>query len=45
VHKSYVCKYVDKPGEAERLQTGNNPIWVDNHALFPTKRRTTLPTV
>lgn len=37
VHKSYVCKYVDKPGEAERLQTGNNPIWVDNHALFPTK--------
>jgi hypothetical protein len=34
VHKSYVCKYVDKPGEAERLQTGNNPIWVDNHALL-----------
>lgn len=34
VHKSYVCKYVDKPGEAERLQTGQNPIWVDNHALL-----------
>ncbi|WP_404392916.1 hypothetical protein [Humibacillus xanthopallidus] len=34
-HKSYVCKYVSKPGEAtERLQTGKNPIWVDNHALL-----------
>jgi hypothetical protein len=33
-HKSYVCKYVDKPGEAERLQTGQNPIWVDNNSLL-----------
>jgi hypothetical protein len=33
-HKSYVCKYVDKPGENERLQTGDNPIWVDNHSLL-----------
>ncbi|WP_141846032.1 hypothetical protein [Humibacillus xanthopallidus] len=33
-HKSYVCKYVSKPGEAERLQTGRNPIWVDNHSLL-----------
>jgi hypothetical protein len=34
VHKSYVCKYVSKPGQAERLQTGQNPIWVDNHSLL-----------
>ena len=34
VHKSYVCKYVGKPGTYELLQTGQNPIWVDNHALF-----------
>jgi hypothetical protein len=33
VHKSYVCKYVSIPGEAERLQTGDNPIWVDNNSL------------
>lgn len=33
VHKSYVCKYVGKPGVNERLQTGQNPIWVDNSAL------------
>ena len=33
VHKSYVCKYVDKPGVNERLQGGGNPIWVDNHSL------------
>ena len=33
VHKSYICKYVAIPGEAERLQTGDNPIWVDNHAI------------
>ncbi|MEP6650212.1 MAG: hypothetical protein ABJA74_09920 [Lapillicoccus sp.] len=33
-HKSYVCKYVSKPGVAERLQTGQNPIWVDNHSLL-----------
>jgi hypothetical protein len=33
-HKSYVCKYVGKPGVDERLQTGNNPIFIDNHALL-----------
>jgi hypothetical protein len=33
VHKSYVCKYVSVPGEAERLQEGDNPIWVDNHSI------------
>ncbi|MGN6162534.1 MAG: hypothetical protein ACTHOG_12635, partial [Marmoricola sp.] len=33
VHKSYVCKYVGKAGKAERLQTGQNPIWVDNDSL------------
>ena len=33
IHKSYVCKYVGKPGKAERLQTGQNPIWVDNDSL------------
>jgi hypothetical protein len=33
IHKSYVCKYVGKPGVDERLQTGQNPIWVDNHSL------------
>jgi hypothetical protein len=32
-HKSYVCKYVGTPGVDERLQSGQNPIWVDNHAL------------
>jgi len=31
-HKDYVCKYVGKPGVDERLQTGNNPIWVDTAA-------------
>lgn len=34
IHKSYVCKYVRTPGEAEQLQTGQNPIWVDNHSLL-----------
>jgi hypothetical protein len=34
VHKSYVCKYVGTPGVNERLQTGRNPIFVDNHALL-----------
>jgi hypothetical protein len=34
VHKSYVCKYVGTPGVDERLQTGQNPIWVDNHSLL-----------
>lgn len=33
-HKSYVCKYVGKPGSDERLQGGGNPIWVDNHSLL-----------
>ena len=34
VDKSYVCKWVKKPGsDTEVLQTGQNPIWVDNHAL------------
>jgi LPXTG-motif cell wall-anchored protein len=33
-HKSYVCKYVGKPGASERLQGGGNPIWVDNHSLL-----------
>ena len=28
VLKDYVCKYVGTPGVDERLQTGNNPIWV-----------------
>jgi LPXTG-motif cell wall-anchored protein len=32
-HKSYVCKYVGTPGEDERLQTGQNPIWVANQSL------------
>lgn len=36
IHKSYVCKYVGTPGDAEVLQTGQNPIWVDNHSLDPT---------
>lgn len=31
-HKDYVCKYVGKPGVDERLQTGQNPIWVDTAA-------------
>src|SRR4051812_39455833 len=34
IHKSYVCKYVNKPGGGtELLQTGQNPIWVDNHSI------------
>jgi hypothetical protein len=34
VHKSYVCKYVNTPGGGTELaQTGQNPIWVDNHAI------------
>ena len=34
IHKSYVCKYVDKPGGGTELdQTGQNPIWVDNHSI------------
>lgn len=32
-HKWYVCKYVGKPGVDERLQTGQNPIFVDEHAI------------
>lgn len=36
-HKVYVCKYVGTPGVDETLQTGQNPIEVDTHALkdFP----------
>ncbi|NMM22925.1 MAG: hypothetical protein HHJ11_05415 [Phycicoccus sp.] len=34
-HKDYVCKYVGTPGVSERLQTGNNPIWVDTAATEP----------
>jgi hypothetical protein len=34
IHKSYVCKYVNKPGGGTELdQTGQNPIWVDNHSI------------
>lgn len=32
-HKWYVCKYVGKPGVNERLQTGQNPIFVDESAI------------
>ncbi len=32
-HKSYVCKYVGKPGVSERLQGGGNPIWVANSSI------------
>jgi len=32
-HQVVVCKYVGTPGVDERLQTGNNPIVVDTHAL------------
>jgi len=31
--KVFVCKYVSKPGEAERLQTGQNPISVSVNAI------------
>ena len=34
IHKSYVCKFKKAPGGGETLQTGQNPIWVDNHALL-----------
>jgi LPXTG-motif cell wall-anchored protein len=33
IHKSYVCKYITTPGDGEVLQTGQNPIWVDNSSL------------
>ena len=34
VHKSYVCKYVSIPGEAERLEySATTRFWVDNHAI------------
>jgi hypothetical protein len=33
VHKAFVCKYVGKPGVDESLQTGQNPIDVDFHAI------------
>lgn len=32
-HKVFVCKYVGTPHVDERLQTGQNPIEVDGHAL------------
>jgi hypothetical protein len=32
-HAVFVCKYVDEPGVAERLQTGQNPIDVDVAAI------------
>ena len=32
-HKVFVCKYVGTPGVDERLQTGDNPIWVDITSL------------
>ena len=32
-HKVWVCKYVDKPGVAERLKAGKQPIYVDWHSL------------
>jgi hypothetical protein len=32
-HKVVVCKYVTTPGEGEVLQTGQNPIEVDENAL------------
>lgn len=32
-HKVVVCKYVGTPGVDETLQTGQNPIVVDYHAL------------
>jgi hypothetical protein len=32
-HKVWVCKYVHKPGEAEVLKGGKNPIHVDEAAL------------
>ena len=34
IHKSYVCKFKNAPGGGETLQTGQNPIWVDNHSLL-----------
>lgn len=34
VHKSYICKYVGTPGVDEVLQTGQNPIFTDNHSLL-----------
>jgi hypothetical protein len=33
IHKSYVCKYTGTPGPDEVLQTGQNPIYVDNHSI------------
>lgn len=32
-HQVLVCKYVGQPGVDETLQTGQNPIVVDTHAL------------
>ena len=35
-HKVWVCKYVGKPGEDERLKDGKNPIEVDSSATVGT---------
>jgi hypothetical protein len=32
-HKWYVCKYVGPPGSGEVLQTGDNPIFVDENSI------------
>lgn len=32
-HRWYVCKYVGPPGPAEVLQTGDNPILVDENSI------------
>ena len=32
-HKWYVCKYVGPPGSGEVLQTGQNPIFVDENSI------------
>jgi hypothetical protein len=32
-HQVVVCKYVSTPGDSELVQTGQNPIVVDSHAL------------
>jgi hypothetical protein len=32
-HQWYVCKYIGPPGSGEVLQTGDNPIYVDENAI------------
>ncbi|WP_156160766.1 hypothetical protein [Demequina soli] len=36
VHQVWVCKYVGKPGDDERLKDGKNPIAVDGNATVGT---------